>query len=106
MTALLRISVPLTVWLAAFSATYGLHGLVCSPRWAEAGLDLAAGRAALATAAALAVAAQVVVLFALSRPGLTARRGFTRRLSLVLATAALVASVWTAIPAVATSACI
>src|SRR5690606_2538278 len=47
MTDLLRISVPLTAWLVAFSAVYGLHGLVCSEHWAEAGFDLAVGRAAL-----------------------------------------------------------
>jgi len=106
MTDILRISGPLTAWLAAFSAIYGLQGLVCSPRWAEAGLDLAAGRTALVLAAALGVAVQVVLLLALRRSGPPARLDFARRLSHALAVVALVASVWTSIPVVATSACL
>jgi hypothetical protein len=61
-TDILRISVPLTAWLAAFSAVYGLQGLVCSDRWAEAGLDLAAGRIAMTIAWATAVALQFAFL--------------------------------------------
>ena len=106
MTHILRISVPLTVWLAAFSAIYGLQGLVCSPRWTEAGLDLAAGRTALVTAAALGVVVQAVLLLAMRHSGLTARPAFVSRLSLVLAVVALVASAWTFVPVVATSACL
>lgn len=106
MTDILRIAAPLTLWLAAFSAVYGLHGLVCSPRWTEAGLDLAAGRMALVLAAALALGLQAALLLALRAPHFAARPGFTRRLSLGLAMVALVASAWTLLPVATTSACL
>jgi hypothetical protein len=106
LTDILRISVPLTVWLAAFSAVYGLQGLVCSPRWAQAGLDLETGRWALALLAALSVALQLALLLALRRPGFAARSGFLRGLSLSLALVALVATVWTLLPVVTTSLCL
>lgn len=106
MTDILRISVPITVWLASFSAVYGLQGLVCSPRWAEAGLGLAAGRWALVLAAALGVAIQVALLLALRRPRFAARLRFVQGLSLSLAIVALVATVWTLLPVVTTSLCL
>ena len=106
MTDILRISVPLTAWLAAFSAVYGLQGLVCSERWADAGLDVAAGRAALAVACAAAVAIQLAFLLALRSPRFASRSAFIRWLSLMLASSALVATLWTLLPAVTTSACL
>lgn len=106
MTDILRISVPLTVWLAAFSAVYGLHGLVCSERWAAGGLDLAAGRAALIIASVVATALQVAFLLALRSPGFASPSPFVRRVSLILAIAALVATLWTLIPVAVTTACL
>lgn len=105
MTDILRLSVPLTVWLAAFSAVYGLQGLVCSNRWAEAGLDLAAGRIALTAAWAAAVAPQLVFLLALRSSRVTSRSAFVNGVSRTLAIAALVATLWTLLPVVTTSAC-
>ena len=106
MTDILRISVPLTLWLAAFSAVYGLQGLVCSPRWAEAALGLATGRLLLALAWLAAVALQAALLLALRSPRFASRSGFVRGLSLSLAAVALVATLWTLLPVVATSACL
>lgn len=106
MTDLLRISVPLTVWLAAFSAVYGLQGLVCSPRWAEAGLDLATGRGALLIAWASAVALQVAILLTLRLPRLASPSRFVQWTSLALAVVALVATLWTLLPVATTSACL
>lgn len=106
MSDLLRLSVPLTVWLAAFSAVYGLHGLVCSPRWAEAGFGLEAGRCALVLAAALSVAVQLALLLSLRHRRFAARSDFVRGLSLSLAVVALVATVWTLMPILTTTTCL
>jgi len=106
MTDILRLSIPLTAWLVAFSAVYGLQGVVCSERWAEAGLDLAAGRVALTMAWAAAAALQVACLLALRSPRLASRSAFVRRASLTLGITALVATLWTLLPVVATSLCL
>ncbi|EIM26780.1 hypothetical protein [Microvirga lotononidis] len=106
MTDILRIAVPLTAWLAAFSAVYGLQGLVCSPRWAEAGFDLAAGRAAMTAAWIAAAILQVAFLLALRSPRFASRSAFVRGVSLTLAVVALVATLWTLVPVVTTSACL
>ena len=106
MTDILRISVPLTVWLASFSAVYGLEGLVCSKRWAQAGLDLQMGRLALVAAWALAIALQIAILLALRSPRLASPSAFVRGVSLTLAVVALIATTWTLFPVVATSLCL
>ena len=106
MTEILRIAVPLTAWLAAFSAVYGLHGLVCSERWTAAGLDLAAGHIAMTAAWATAIALQVVLLIALRSPRFASGSAFVHGVSITLAITALVATVWTLIPVVTTSACL
>lgn len=106
MTDILRISVPLTFWLAAFSAVYGLQGLVCSERWTQAGLDLAAGRAALLVLWGLVIAVQAALLLALRSPRLASPRRFVQGTSLALAAVALVAAVWTLMPVATTSLCL
>ncbi len=102
---ILRISVALTAWLAAFSAIYGLQGIVCSDRWSHAGFDLAAGRAVLIAAWAAAIALQLALLRALRSPRLASRSVFVRRVSVTLCVAAIVATVWTQLPIVTTSIC-
>lgn len=106
MREILNLSLPLSVWLATFSGIYGLEGLVCSRRWGEFGLDLAAGRAALLAAGLLAVAVQVALLLALRSERFGSPPGFARRLSLGLSAVALVATLWTLIPLVAVSLCL
>lgn len=106
MIDILRISVPLTVWLASFSAVYGLEGLVCSRRWAGIGLDLEAGRLALLAAWLLAIAVQVALLLLLRSPRFALPSAFVQRVSLTLAVVALIATVWTLFPVVATSLCL
>lgn len=106
MNDILRISVPLTVWLAAFSAIYGLQGIICSDRWTEAGLDLAAGRVALVVAWIAVIALQFAFLLALRSPRYGSRHTFVRGVSLILAVAAIVTTVWTLLPIVTTSVCL
>lgn len=106
MTDILRISVPLTTWLAAFSAVYGLEGLICSEHWAEAALDLRTGRVSLIAAWLLAIAIQIALLFALRSPRFASPSAFARGVSLSLAVVALVTTVWTLLPVVTTSLCL
>ena len=105
MRDILRISVPLTVWLVSFSAVYGLEGLVCSHRWAEAGLGLATGRGALVTALVLAIGLQTVLLLALRSPRFASPSGFVQGVSSALAGVALAATAWTLLPVAVTSLC-
>lgn len=106
MTDILRLSVPLTIWLAAFSAIYGLEGLVCSDRWAQANLSLAEGRTVMVIAWLVAIAIQVSFLLALRSPRFVSRSIFVRGISVSLAAVALVATLWTLAPVVATTACL
>lgn len=106
MTDILRISIPLTVWIAAFSAIYGLEGLVCSDNWAEAGLSPAQGHAALIAAWVIAIVVQAGLLLALRVPRFASSSGFIQAVGVSLAAFALVATVWTLFPVVTTSVCI
>lgn len=103
MRDILRITVPLTVWLAAFSAVYGLEGLVCSDRWPW---DLAAGRQALALLAAFSLAVQFLLLLALRSRRFASRSGFVQNTSLTLAAVAVIATGWTLLPVVTASLCL
>ena len=105
MTDILRLALPLTLWLAAFSAIYGLQGLVCSDRWAVTGLSLDTGWLALMLARAAAVGLQVVVLLALRSSRFGADRQFVRWVSVALAGVSLVTTVWTMSPVATTSLC-
>lgn len=94
MKNILRISLPITVWLIAFSGLYGLHGVICAGAWA----DPALGRTALIAAASVAVAVQILALLALRSRRFGGDTAFTRRIGLALASVALVATAWTALP--------
>ncbi|WP_022708548.1 hypothetical protein [Paracoccus zeaxanthinifaciens] len=86
---LLRIALPLTTWLASFSAIYGLNGWLCA-----AGPQGLAGRGILLAAAAAALMLQALALgwvLKSSTPRL-------RMLVTTLAVVALTATVWTLLP--------
>lgn len=104
MSDILRISIPITIWIAAFSAIYGVEGAVCSPHWGGAGLNLRQGRLMLLGAWALAIAAQVVAIVVL-RGRFASPHPWTRRLSVLMAVVALVATIWGMAPIVLTSLC-
>ncbi|WP_028035499.1 hypothetical protein [Chelativorans sp. J32] len=106
MTDILRISVPLSAWLAAFSVVYGLQGFVCSGRWTAAGRDLADGHLTLIMVWAAATALQVAFLLALRSPRFASPSPFMRRLSVTLAVAALVATLWTLFPIAVSEVCL
>lgn len=106
MNDITRLSLPLTVWIAAFSAVYGLEGVVCSDRWAGAGLTLGQGRMALIAAWAVAVGLQLALLAGLRNPRLASGLPWVQRVSTILAWVALVATVWSLMPVVTTSLCL
>lgn len=106
MRDILRISLPLTIWLASFSAVYGLEGLVCSDRWTQAGLSLTAGRGVLITAWVIAIALQAAILLALRSPRFASPSGFVQGVTLTLAAVALLATAWSLLPVATTSLCL
>lgn len=99
MTDILRLALPLTLWLASFSGVYGLQGALCATG-AEA-----VARPWLVAAAVGAVAAQAGLALLLAAPRLASPRPFVRRVSLGLAVAASVAAAWTLLPVATTSVC-
>lgn len=107
MSQVLRLSLPLSVWIVAFSGLYALHGLVCALGWGAVpgpfGLTL--GRAVLIAAWGLAILAQAALLAIEASPRLGLPPGFARRVTVTLAVVALVAAVWTLFPVAALSLC-
>jgi hypothetical protein len=97
MTDVLRLFGPLLLWLASFSAIYGLQGVLCAQGW---------DRAFLLPVWMLAVALQVATLVVLSTERFGADAGFVRWVSLALATVSLVAVIWTLAPIAFLSACV
>lgn len=106
MKDILRLSVPLTVWIAAFSGVYGLQALICSGGWDWLAPDAGARRLVLTAAWLGAVALQALMLLALRSRPFASPSSFVRRVSLILAATALVATLWTLFPAAASPACL
>lgn len=106
MTDIMRISIPVSVWIAAFSAIYGLEGVICSDLWTAAGLSLGQGRSALVAAWVAAIALQVVMLVILRRPRFASSLPWVQRVATILGCVALVATVWSLMPVVTTSLCL
>lgn len=107
MTDILRLFGPLVLWLASFSAVYGLHGIVCAAGLADGpGAEgMTTGRALLMAAWGFAVAAQVLALWVVGSARFGAAPGFARWTSLTLAVTALAAAVWTLFPVAVMSVC-
>ncbi len=97
MTDVLRLFGPLVLWLASFSAIYGLHGVSCAEGW---------GGTPLIPAWIIAVVLQAVPLLLLSTDRFGGRHGFARRTGLALAMVGFVAVIWTLAPVVFLTACV
>ena len=100
MIEILRLSLPLTVWLTGFSAVYALQALSCSRHWPA---DLEA-RPVIIAACVVAVIVQLLSLMAVLFAPSPSR--FVQTTATVLAATALVAALWTIIPALAASVCL
>jgi len=104
---LVRILIGPLVWLAGFSALYGLHGVGCASGWPDA---VVAGGASLHRAALVAawiglLALQVAVVLALRRGAFAAPGRFVRRTSLTLGAVGVVATLWSLFPVAVLSSC-
>jgi hypothetical protein len=107
MTDLLRIISAFLLWLALFSAVYGLHGVGCAASWTTtpvAGTSLF--RLVLVGMALLAVFSQVAMLLALRAPQLRSPSPLVSHVSTALALAAVVAQAWSLFPVAVLSACL
>jgi hypothetical protein len=94
------------VWLAAFSAVYGLHGVACAYGWGEVGVaGTSLLRVALVGAWFCAIAAQVAVLAGLYSRRLGSPSGFVRGVSRMTAWVGLVSTLWSLFPVATTSSC-
>ena len=100
MIEILRLSLPITVWLTGFSAVYALQGLSCSRHW-PADLD---ARLVLLAAGAVAIVLQLIALIAVLYAPSPAR--FVQTAATALAATAVIAAVWTMMPVLAASACL
>lgn len=107
MSDLARIVSGFLLWLALFSAIYGLHGLGCMQSWSATALaGTSLFRVALVTAAAVAVLMQIGVLWALQTAPLRSASPFVQSVSTWLALAAVVAQAWALFPVIVLSACL
>lgn len=106
MRDLLRILAPLLLWLASFSAIYGLHGVGCAQGWAQISLGpLTLFRSILIAAWLLAVLAQFALLWGTRSWPFGPKGGFARRTGMLTGWTAVVATIWTLQPVVATTSC-
>lgn len=106
MRDVLRILIPLLVWLAAFSGIYGLHGLLCGHRIEGAvfGLDLT--RVLMVSAYAVAILMQVLLLAGLYSARFASPSGFVRFVSRGTGWVGLIATVWSLLPVLTTTYCL
>ena len=99
MIEILRLSLPISVWITGFSAVYGLQGLSCSRHWPT---DIDA-RPVLIAAWGIAIVVQVVCLATVRYA--PSRSGFVQTTAMTIAAVALIAAVWTMMPVLVMSAC-
>ncbi|MFO7804284.1 MAG: hypothetical protein R6V30_01270 [Paracoccaceae bacterium] len=100
MSDVLRILIAPLAWLAAFSAVYGVHGVICGQ-----GIETMP-RALLVGAFMLTIGLQVAVLAALYAPRFASSSPFVRFVSRATGWVGLVAAVWTLFPTVVTTSCL
>jgi hypothetical protein len=106
MTDILRILIAPLVWLASFSAVYGLHGMACAFGWAETGVwGIPLLRLVLTAAWLGAIAAQGLILTGLYSQRFASPSGFVRGVSKMTGWTGLVAALWSLFPVVMTSSC-
>jgi hypothetical protein len=106
MTDIVRIMIAPLIWLAAFSAVYGLHGMACAFGWAETGLwGVSLLRLVLTAGWLSAIAVQGLILAALYSHRFASPSPFVRGVSLMTGWTGFVATLWSLFPVVATSSC-
>lgn len=105
MRDVLRILVSPLVWLASFSAVYGLHGLICGYGIGGVAFTFPLPRALLIAAYAVGVLLQMGLLASFYHRRFASASKFTRFVSRATGWTGLVATVWSLFPAVMTTYC-
>lgn len=105
MKDLTRILIAPLVWLAAFSAVYGLHGIICGFAIDGMVLGLSLARVLLVAAYGLTILLQVAVLLALYQDRFSSESGFVNFTARASGWVGVVAAVWTLLPVVLTTYC-
>lgn len=104
MTDVLRVLVSPLIWLATFSAVYGLHGLICGHGLTGMAFGVALPSLLLGAAYMLAIIAQLALLAAHYRwPSPSS--DLVRFVSRAGGWVGLIATIWTLLPVVSTSTC-
>lgn len=106
MMDLARILIAPLVWLALFSAVYGLQGIICGFGVTGDVLGMPVARILLVGAFASAIAVQVALLWLLLRARFSSTSGFVNFVARTSGWVGVVAAVWTMLPVVFTTSCI
>ncbi|MFN3661868.1 hypothetical protein [Yoonia sp.] len=105
MIDLVRILIAPLVWLAAFSAVYGLHGLICGVELSGMVFGVSLARALLVLAYGFAVLVQIALVWALYDRRFASPSRFVRFVSRATGWTGLVATIWSLFPVVLTTYC-
>jgi hypothetical protein len=105
MNDLVRILIAPLVWLAAFSAVYGLHGLLCGHQVTGVILGFSLAKVLLVAAFVLAIVVQVALLVALHAEHFAPQTDLVRFVSRAGGWTGLVATVWSLHPVIVTTPC-
>ena len=100
MIEILRLSLPITVWLTGFSAVYALQALSCSRHWPA---DMEA-RPVFLAAWFVTIAVQALGLMAVLYAPSPSR--FIQSIAVAIAGTALIAAIWTMMPVLSASVCL
>ena len=106
MIDLLRILLAPLLWLAAFSAVYGLHGLVCAEAMGGSVFGLSLPRLLLTVAFAFAVLLLAAILVLLHLPRFASASPFVTFVSRASGWVGLIATVWSLLPTVTMRLCV
>lgn len=97
MSDILRLFGPLVLWLASFSAVYGVQGLSCAQGWNNTPAIIAW---------AIAIGLQTALFLVLRSGRFGMRPGPQRWASLAIGVIGVIAVIWTLFPIIVLQACI
>jgi hypothetical protein len=106
MIDILRILGGPLAWFAAFSAVYGLHGLICGRQIAGAMLGLPLPRLLMVAAFLISTALLAGLVWLLHTPRFASASPFVTFVSRATGWVGLVAAVWTLSPTVVMTSCL
>ena len=107
MSDLIRLMIGFLVWLGSFSAIYALQGFGCSAGWNEIHLgSITLHRMVLLSAFVMVLLVLSSIVLGLKSPRHAGSLRFTRKASVELSAAALVAALWTLFPVAVLSDCL